>query len=155
MSDVALIWSNVSLSAQFAIEANDLQTDGGLETAILISLFTDRRAEDGDVLPEGETDRKGWWADEFAPVDGDKIGSRLWLLKRSKQTPQVLSRADEYAHESLQWLLEDRVCDRIEFDIAFPRRGQLLIAVTPFRPKRDPITYRFNHTWASQEAQRP
>ena len=92
MSDIGLFWDRDS--ADFAIEANDLATDDGLETAVSLSLFTDRRAEDGDALPSGDADRRGWWGDDFPAVDGDRMGSRLWLLARSKQTPDVLERVD-------------------------------------------------------------
>ncbi len=156
MSDVALIWSDTMRAGDFAIEDNDLQQDGGLETAVIRSLFEDRRAEDSDILPEGETDRRGWWADPHANVAGDKIGSRLWLLSRSRQTPDVLVRAEEYVREALQWLLDDGVSDRIDIDsVEFPQRGALGIALTIHRPKLDSVKFKFNRTWIAQAVQRP
>ena len=59
--------------------ARTLRAERGLRSAVLISLFTDRRAEPGDV-PEGE-DPRGWWADVLGE-EGDRIGSRLWLIDR-------------------------------------------------------------------------
>lgn len=112
--DIALVWSNAAGAADAGIVANDLARDDGLQTAVLLSLFTDRAAEEGDVLPDEETDRRGWWGDEFADDAGDRIGSRLWLLARSKRTDDVLARAEEYARESLQWLIDDKVAERIE-----------------------------------------
>jgi phage gp46-like protein len=41
------------------LDGGDLSTDDGLETAVLLSLITDRRAEADDVLPDGGTDRRG------------------------------------------------------------------------------------------------
>lgn len=153
MSDIALVWNDEAQSADFAIEANDLKTDDTLETSIKISLFTDRRAEETDVLPEGETDRRGWWADD---VDGtpDPIGSRLWLLARSKQTPDVIMRAEEYIREALNWMLEDKVTDRIDVVVTNPRTGSLGMVITINRPALHPVEYRFNRTWLAQEAQR-
>lgn len=148
MSDIALLWDIAG--ADFGIEENDYVLDEGLESAVFLSLFTDRRAEAGDVLPEGETDRRGWWGD----TNDDKIGSRLWLLSRSKQTTDTLTRAQEYATEALQWMLDDRVSDQIDVTTEYVRPGMMGIAVTISRPKLDPVQYRYNYTWAAQEARR-
>ena len=65
-------------------ESPDLQGDDGLLTALLISLFTDRRAHDDDPLPDERvgvpSDMRGWWGDYFETERPDPIGSRLWLL---------------------------------------------------------------------------
>lgn len=150
MSDLALTWES-PFSADLSIEVNDLARDEGLETAVMLSLFTDRRAEDGDVLPVGD-DRRGWWADELADVEGDRIGSRLWLLERERQRPDVLRRAETYAREALQWLVDDLVAERIEVTASIPREGWLAFTVDIFRPQADPARYRFNQAWAAQGA---
>lgn len=154
MTDLALTWNPEEISADLSIEANDLASDDGLETAVLMSLFLDREAAEGDVLPEGETDRRGWWGDAFPTVDGDKIGSRLWLLARSKRTPDVLARAEEYTREALAWLVEDRVASKVDVTTEFVGDGhELGIAVEIYRPgKTDPTSFRFGSTWAAQEA---
>lgn len=154
MTDLLLTWDPEELAADLSIEANDLAVDDGLETAVLMSLFLDREAAEGDVLPDGELDRRGWWGDAFPVVDGDKIGSRLWLLARSKATPDVLSRAEEYAREALAWLIEDRVAARVEVTTEFLAGNTGLgIAVEIYRPgKNDPTSFRFGQVWAAQEA---
>ena len=95
----------------WVIKDHDLASDDGLKTAIILSLFTDRRALEDDPLPDGSDDRRGWWADAFA---GDQIGSRIWLLEREKDTREVVNRARDYAEEALQWLIEDGIAQRIE-----------------------------------------
>lgn len=152
--DIALVWDQSKYAADFVVAANDLQTDGGLRTAILLSLFTDRRAELTDVLPTGETDRRGWWADEFADVPGDLFGSRLWLLSRSKRTNDVLDRAQTYATEALQWLIEDKVATAVSVIASFPAEYfgiNLVVKLT--RPgSKDAAVYRFGRAWAVEEA---
>ena len=114
---------------------------------MLLSLFTDRRSEDED----GERpDRRGWWADGLAE-DGDRFGSRLWLLAREKETAAVLSRAEEYAREALAWLVEDLVAERVEVAASIPRRETLALVVTIYRPTQDPARYRFGNVWAAME----
>jgi len=83
-----------------------------LTRSVLISLFTWRRAADDDVLDDD--DRFGWWGDSFPTVADDRIGSRLWLLRRVKLTRQTQLDAEFYAREALQWLIDDGHCSAIE-----------------------------------------
>lgn len=76
-----------------------------LTRAVLISLFTWRRANSGDLVDDGE--RYGWWGDSFPAVADDRIGSRLWLLRRAKLTADTIAQAELYAREALAWLQQD------------------------------------------------
>lgn len=157
MSDIGLTWILDEGGADFTVAGNDLVVDDGLETAVFLSLFTDRRAEDGDVLPTGEQDRRGWWGDAYPVVDGDRHGSRLWLLARAKDLPETLTRAEEYAREALAWLTEDRVAERVEVSavrIYVLREAVLRLTVAIYRPRVDVVTYRYDYAWAAQAARR-
>lgn len=153
VGDLALVWDPAAGGADLAIDAaaDDLLSDEGLHTAILLSLFLDRRAEPDDVLPDGGTDRRGWWADEFAEVQGDQIGSRRWLLARSKRLASVLARDEQYSSEALEWLIEDRVASRV--DVASEAQGETqALLVTVHRPGKDPVTFRFADVWEAEAA---
>lgn len=76
-----------------------------LRRAVEISLFTWRRANASDQVEDDE--RFGWWGDSFPLVANDRIGSRLWLLRRRKLTAETIGAATTYAREALQWLLDD------------------------------------------------
>ncbi|ELU0790689.1 phage GP46 family protein [Salmonella enterica] len=102
MIDAGLVWRDGR--GELVIVSGDLLPDSSVNTAIVLSYFTDRRAEPGDELPDGSTDRRGWWGDSFR---NEPIGSRLWLLSREKSLPDVLNRAAAYARESVQWLIND------------------------------------------------
>ena len=99
-----------------------------LVRAVIISLFTWRRAHDDDVLPNAGMSRMGWWGDSFPPVANDRIGSRLWLLARSKLTDSTAQQAQDYAEEALQWLIDDGVAARV--DVSAVRRGISTLALT-------------------------
>ena len=45
---------------------------------------------------------------------GDRIGSRLYLLKREKNLPKVRERARDYALEALAWLKDDELVTGID-----------------------------------------
>lgn len=83
-----------------------------LTRSVLISLFTWRRAAPDDAVDDDE--RFGWWGDSFPSVADDRIGSRLWLLRRVKLTRQTQLDAEFYAREALQWLIDDGHCSAIE-----------------------------------------
>lgn len=131
MSDLALIYDGHG--CDLAMDGNDLQLDDGLQTSIIISLFSDRRARADDSLPGEDGDRRGWWADAYSLIEGDQIGSRLWLLSREKELTETLRRAKEYAEEALAWLVTDGIAARVEVTPSVPRRGVLGLAVAVLR----------------------
>lgn len=96
--------------------------EGGLATAVVLSLFTDARAGADDVLPLRQADRRGWVGDEFmrAPADSaattgsDAWGSLLWLLYAGKATDDVPERARFAAAEALAWLVRDGIAGRVD-----------------------------------------
>jgi phage gp46-like protein len=147
VSDAALEWKEGLLD--LAIRDDDLAADEDLRTAALLSLFTDRRAEVDDELPAGDEDRRGWWADQFASIEGDRMGSRLWLLERSKKREDIVPRAEELVREGLAWMIEDRLTNRIDVEV---ETGQdaLRFAITLHRPQGDPVSFRFAHVWDAE-----
>lgn len=80
-------------------------TEKNLVRTVVISLFTWRRAGPDDPIDDEE--RYGWWGDSFPRVADDRIGSRLWLLRRVKLTERTQRDAEFYAAEALRWLIDD------------------------------------------------
>jgi len=140
---------------QITIQSGQPVMDDGLETAVIISLFTDRRARDDDELPDpNNPDKRGWWGDLVAEVEDDQIGSRLWLLERSKTTPDVLVKAKEYAEEALDWLISDGIAKRGEVEVERQNPGgndRLAILVKIFQSdEAGEIALKFNTRWEAQ-----
>lgn len=124
MTDIAL-----TLDASGRLDINlsgmDLAQENGLRTAVVMSLLSDRLAHVDDELPDGGTDRRGWWADTWPSVEGDRFGSRLWLLSREKDLAIVRDRAKTYAQEALAWLIEDGIASGISVEASTVRPGLL------------------------------
>ncbi len=103
-----------------------------LSRAVVISLFTWQRASQSDEVDNDQ--RMGWWGDTFAENKGDKIGSKLWLLLRQKVTDETINSAQEYAYESLKWLIDDGICSditvNVERDTDDPNRINLDVQLT-------------------------
>jgi phage gp46-like protein len=153
MTDAAMVMTENG--GELVLAGLDLARDDGLETAVIISLFTDRRAV-GEQIPAElpQDDPRGYWGDVSNATPSDQTGSLLWLLAREKQLPPVLSRAQQYCREALAWMIEDLVATRIEVTAEFIDRGWMLILVDIFRPTGAPVRYRFNYEWAAQAAKR-
>ena len=143
--DMLLSW--VGFSADLALLGPTLAEDKGLRTAVILSLFLDRRAAVDDVLPDGSGDVRGWWADAWPEVIGDHIGSRLWLLSREKQLQSVVLRAKEYAEEALEWLVTDGVARTVTVTAEIVGPGTLGLGIEIERPTGEAIKYSFNALW--------
>lgn len=128
------------------IQSPELSSAPYLVRAVIISLFTWRRANPDDELPGDQ--RMGWWGDNYLPNQNDKIGSRLWLLARAKITEKTIVEAQEYANEALQWMVEDGVAARV--DVIAERQGLETIALSCALYKSDGsklIDVRFSNFW--------
>lgn len=140
---------------ELQLSINGVPTVAGSETdplvrAVIISLFTWRRANADDVT---EGDKMGYWGDAIAPpAANDRIGSRLWLLRRAKLTQQTFNDAREYAQEALAWLVEDGAANRV--DVLTERYGVdgLAMAVQIVRMDGSAITLRFDNLWETARA---
>jgi phage gp46-like protein len=112
--DIALTFDPNTLVGDLAIAGGGLVMDGGLTTAVMMSLFTDRRADADDPIDPltDDGDRRGWPGD-LLNEPGDRIGSRIWLLRRAKLTEETRALLELYAAEALQWLVDDGVADTV------------------------------------------
>ena len=143
MSDIKTIWVAITGRGDWTISNGALASSDDLETAVLISLFSDRQANDDDVIPDGSADRRGWWGD----LDQDKpLGSRLWLLSRSTLSDEVAKLAVIYAKEALQWLIDDLVADSVTVTATPDGVKTLLVSVTINR-KSGAQSYQYGWAW--------
>lgn len=151
MSDLVFNFQKDTYEFDLGIKNWDLENDDGLETAILVSLFSDARCE-LDELPEGESDRKGFWADAIVPSEEKNTGSKLWLLDRGKLTDETLEQALDYCNQALRWLVDDGVASRVEVDVQrVPRRNDaIVISVDVYRPDASDLSFKFDYVWGER-----
>ncbi|RMQ98480.1 Phage GP46 [Pseudomonas savastanoi pv. glycinea] len=86
--------------------------ESSLLRSVVISLFTWRRAGPDDPVDDDEL--YGWWGDTYPTVADDRIGSRLWLLRRVRLNADTRRDAVFYAQEALQWLIDDEHVRQID-----------------------------------------
>jgi len=161
MPDIRLVqdtrWPRYSVSVDWSLLANGALDDTqALATAVILALGTDRLALPGDILPNPDsTDRAGWWGDLDAAelFDGWPIGSRLWLLKRSKivgpEDPEgaTVARVEQYVTESIQPFVDLRIATG--FDVQATRVGveRIDTALFIYRGPKTPVELRFQMLW--------
>lgn len=125
-------------SFQFDLELgdSDIASESALETAVIISLFTDKRVND----------ERGFFGDS---LESEPWGSKIWTLQREKLTDQTKKKLEDYAKESLQWLIDDKIAKKItvESEIVKPARINLLVKIY----KGDSVSdHRFDNIWGEQ-----
>ncbi|MBX9944958.1 MAG: phage GP46 family protein [Reyranella sp.] len=149
--DLVLAFDPLTLGADLVIEGGRLKTDGGLTTSVLISIFTDRRAEADDPLDPlaDDGDRRGWPGD-LLEEPGERWGSRLWLLRRAKLTEETRLLVEQYVAESLAWAIDKGVADRVEVAATIVPPQTIAFAVALWRGPR-PLS-RWDFVWAAQGA---
>lgn len=144
--EVALLFRNDrTILCDLVMDGPDLLKGHDLESAVIISLFSDRRASNDDRIIED--DWRGWWADTFMVNLNYKIGSRLWLLFREKQTSEVLNRAYEYVAEALQWLIDENIVRLINIDCEWVGKGTLGIKLEIYKPDGSSNTFKYQYVW--------
>lgn len=117
-----------------------LISGGDLQTAVLISLFSDARADGDDVILEGTEDPRGWWGDAG-------IGSKLWLRMRSKRSPQLLPLVVDDIRSALQWMMDDEAVARIDVKAEWTAAGTLGCQIVLHRPDGRAATLKFDWAW--------
>lgn len=114
-----------------------------LTRAVVISLFTHRRAD-----PDDNADvPMGWWGDTWPAVANDRYGSKLWLLQRSKLTNALVNTVRTYLRDALQWMLDDGVVSRIDIDIQRTGISELSNQVVLWR-RDGPVIISFSDLWS-------
>ena len=147
MPDVGLEWNPTLLSGDAVLSQGDLAELDDLKTSAIISLFSWRRANADDRLPDGSDNPQGFWGDLFADQVNGRTGSRLWLLSREKLTQETLNRAKEYVIEALQWMIQDGVATGIDVQVERHGLHQLSIGIVITRQTGQMITLRFENVW--------
>ena len=147
VGDILVQWDNTNTIGDWSLADGDLQTGQDLETACLVSLFTDKLATPDFVPTDGTSDRRGWWADLY---NDQPLGSSLWQLERAKKTRDTLGLARRYAQDALQWLIDDGVASSVFVDTRWlgNPNGSTMMGIAIAITKPDGSLTRFVYGWA-------
>jgi phage gp46-like protein len=153
MADISIVWDPVTGTGDFAMSGSGLLLGNDLQTAVIISLFTDGQADPGDIVYD--TDPRGWWADTYAaledpaltPLPDDRTGSKLWQVFVRPRNQDTLNWLQDEVGKSLAWMLTDGVASSIEVQPLFTTSGGVGAIVT-ITANGVPTVYDF--AWAQE-----
>lgn len=148
--DLSVAFIPGTIYGDWTVVGGDLAVCGGIESAVAVSLFTDRLASADfiDPDPNAIADRRGHWSDTY---EGALIGSRLWQLNRAKigDAGLVLKQARDYCLEALQWLVDDGVAGGVSVQTFWQAPGAMGIIVQVAIPTgQAALEFRFQWAWA-------
>ena len=143
------------------LDDRDVERDAGFETSVLITLLTNKRADNNDKLPDDYGEQGGWWGDVVPTVVGDQIGWKGWLLRREKTLASVISRCKEYLIDGFQWMIDDSIIAGFEAKVMrvdnvsdAPNTSVLFIELIFQKPDGQDIYYKFYYNWQAQTFRR-
>ena len=134
--DLGMAFDPVSMTGDIGFDGRNLVLDSTPASQILVALGTDRRALPSDILPDAYSStnpqgpmagRRGTAIDALDPLSR-RIGSRLWLLARSKLDEHVRKAAEGYVGEALAGM-DTQLGTDLVFQVTMPGRGVLGIMV--------------------------
>lgn len=130
-TDCILI-DNPNAGVRFDISIDDdgdIATFDAFDTAIIVSLFTDKRALESQVLENSL--RRGWIGSEFTP--GFEMGSQLWIFSQSRLTRDAINAMISIANQALKWMISDNLAISTSADVNLVN-GRVLLQIVITRP---------------------
>lgn len=110
-------------------DAGDFAVTPGLETSMLVSLFSDRRADQSEVSDPMQ--RRGWIGNLVAETVGDNHGSGLWLYEQRRLTDDIALGVKTEAVQSFDWMVDDGLATYVEADVRqVPSKRALYLDMT-------------------------
>jgi len=121
----------------------DLKPAVNLRNAAGICIFTDRRSDADDIVPN----EMGYPGDDLNAINEKSLGSKLWLRLRGKSLPATLTEAEADVKESLQWLLDDKIASAINVEAEFLGTAKQALRFVGEIVRLDGENLKFNYVW--------
>ncbi|MFH0298349.1 phage GP46 family protein [Bradyrhizobium sp. 31Argb] len=159
--DIRLVQNNVfpkySVTVDWSLLDNGTLDDTqALATAVIVALGTDALADKDDILPDPDsTDRAGWWGNMDAELlwNGWPIGSKLWLLRRSKiDSPASRNGAtvvlvEQYIRDAIQPFVDRRICTGFDVWVSRIDKQRINALIRIYRGPEREIELRYAVLW--------
>lgn len=122
-------------SFAMVVENGDFKAQPGMDTAIWVSVYTDARASDSQVLrPELQ---RGWMGNLVSDVPDRQLGGLLWLLEQRRLTQDNANSAAAYVRACLNWMIEDVLLKKIDVTGEIVPLQGIAVTVILTSPKGD------------------
>ena len=118
----------------------DIATQESFETALLMSIFCERRALPSEVATPNL--RRGWIGN-----DGFEIGSKSWLYEQARINRSTMNGVNTSANNGLKWLIDDKLLASISATSTVTESALgLTISLSRFN---SPVEYRYYNLWSN------
>lgn len=142
--DATTIASTIKQYYDFEWDENgDIAHDNSLDTAIILSLFDEVRADESEVAPAEF--RRGWLGNEINQDDFEQ-GSKLWEFEQARITGSMLSDLGDVVRISLEHFVTDGLASSIDVKSPYLNNGRIMTEITFFNKNSEPET-RFFELW--------
>ena len=148
MVDIAVVWDTAQARGDWDVTSGDLVTDAGLESLVLIILWSDGLAPADAVPPDGTPDRRGHWSDTYEP---DPSGSLLWLYNRSKigNGKTLANELQSACWNPLQILVKYGIATKVDVSVTRLTAGTYDIEISIWKPGAAAAAkFKYNWAWA-------
>lgn len=123
-------------------ESGDILTRDFFDTALLVSLFAEKRALEFEVPTSNF--RRGWIGNESFDNDFE-IGSKIWQFEQSRITRDTINSINAAATDGLEWFITQGLVDNIIVDTVV-EDGELVLNIGIFR-QNSRVDKRFYDLW--------
>ena len=137
MGDIRIVWDPATGTGDLNMLASGmLETGNDLETASLLSMFTDAQADLGDIVYG--TDPAGVWFDTYATLEdpalptiaNDRIGSKIYQAFARPRTQDTLNWLRDEIIRCHGWMMTDGVAATVDANAFFTGPGGIGATVT-------------------------
>jgi phage gp46-like protein len=128
---------------ELVADGSDLLGAVNLRTAIGISIFTDRRSNSDDLIPN----QGGWPGDSIRPDNEDLLGSKLWMYYTEIAIDEHLPPIEDTVRESVQWLLDDNVAKEITVSAFWVSKPNGILQINTDVTQFDGTGERYEYVW--------
>lgn len=125
-------------------ESGGIEVDEFFDTAILYSIFGERRANEREVATPNL--RRGWIGNLTNRTDFEN-GSKLWLFEQARLTRSVMNRIADEARKSLQWMVDDAIAESIDGATVTLNSDNVVVLSITIRRSNDRIDNRLFDLW--------
>ncbi len=125
--DIALVMTDGGYFDIDFDEHGDFLKTEGLDTALLMTVFERRRADQSEIAQPEQ--RGGWLGNDLLAIADFEIGSKNWLLYQAAATQATLNFAKAWNLEAAQWFVDDAIVDNVEVQSFYDKISDLNIAI--------------------------
>lgn len=118
----------------------DIATQDSFDTALLMSLFCERRALPSEVATAHH--RRGWIGN-----DDFEIGSKLWLYEQARITRDTINGVNTEAKNGLQWLIDDSLVESVNVSTSVVNNSISISA--EIKRFNSAVEYRYYDLWSN------